>query len=183
MATAITLARMALVIPFAACFFIDASWGLTAALAVFLIAAATDFLDGRIARARGEVSALGGALDPLADKLLVAAALLLLVRNGVIRDAGVVAALIILLREFIVSGLREAVTQAGDTLPVTRLAKWKTGAQMTAAAALIAAAPGGAIGEPVRALAAGLLWLAAVLTFWTGAAYARSAVRILRARR
>lgn len=173
---------MALVLPFAACFFIDASWAMTAALAIFVVAAATDFLDGRIARARREVSALGAALDTLADKLLAATALVLLVRNGVIRDAGVVAALVILLREFIVAGLREAVTQAGGALPVTWLAKWKTAAQLAALAALIAAAPGGIIGAPARAPASGLLWLAAVLTFWTGAAYAWSAVRFLRAR-
>ena len=84
MANALTLARIALIAPFAAVFLINAPWNMTAALAIFIIAAATDFLDGRIARARGETSALGAALDPLADKLLIAAALILLVRNGVI---------------------------------------------------------------------------------------------------
>lgn len=183
MAMMLTYARFALVIPFAACFFIDAPWTMTAALAIFIAAAITDFLDGRVARARGEVSALGAALDPLADKLLLAAALLLLVRNGVIRDAGVIAALIMLLREIAVTGLREAVTLAGGSLPVTLLAKWKTAAQLAAIAALLAAAPGGLLGAGARAPAAGLLWIAAVLTLWTGATYGWSAIRFLRLRR
>lgn len=181
MATLITLARIALIVPFAAMFFIAAPWAMTAALAIFIVAAATDFLDGYVARARGEVSALGAALDPLADKLLIAAALILLIRNGVISGAGVVAALVIILREILVGGLREAVTGAGGALPVTALAKGKTAAQLIAAAMLLAAAPGGAVGESLRPLASGLFWLAAVLTFWTGAEYAAKATAFLRA--
>lgn len=180
MATLITLSRMALIVPFAAMFFIAAPWAMTAALCLFVIAAATDFLDGYIARARGEVSALGAALDPLADKLLIAAALILLIRNGVISGAGVFAALVIILREILVSGLREAVTQAGGSLPVTGLAKWKTAAQLIAAAFLLAAAPGGLLGEGARPFASGLFWLAAVLTFWTGAGYVLNAAAFLR---
>ena len=180
MATLITLARIALIVPFAAMFFIAAPWAMTGALVIFLIAAATDFLDGYVARARGEVSALGAALDPLADKLLIAAALILLIRNGVINGAGVVAALVIILREILVGGLREAVTQAGGGLPVTALAKAKTAAQLVAAAMLIAAAPGGVVGEALLPLAGGLFWLAAVLTFWTGAEYGVKAVAFLR---
>lgn len=180
MATLITLARIALIVPFAAMFFIAAPWAMTGALVIFLVAAATDFLDGYVARARGEVSALGAALDPLADKLLIAAALILLIRNGVINGAGVVAALVIILREILVGGLREAVTQAGGGLPVTALAKAKTAAQLVAAAMLIAAAPGGVVGEALRPLAGGLFWLAAVLTFWTGAEYGVKAVAFLR---
>jgi CDP-diacylglycerol--glycerol-3-phosphate 3-phosphatidyltransferase len=181
MATFITLARIALILPFAAMFFIAAPWAMNAALAIFVIAAATDFLDGMIARARGEVTALGAALDPLADKLLVAAALVLLIRNGVISGAGVLAALVIILREILVGGLREAVTLAGGSLPVTPLAKWKTAAQLIAAGLLLASAPGGVLGEGARPLAGGLFWLAAVLTFWTGAEYAFKATAFLRA--
>jgi CDP-diacylglycerol--glycerol-3-phosphate 3-phosphatidyltransferase len=180
MATLITLARIALIVPFAAMFFIAAPWAMTAALVIFIVAAATDFLDGMIARARGEVSALGAALDPLADKLLIAAALILLIRNGVIAGAGVIAALVIILREILVGGLREAVTAAGGSLPVTALAKGKTAAQLIAAAMLLAAAPGGAVGEALRPLASGVFWLAAVLTFWTGAGYVLNATAYLR---
>lgn len=180
MATLITLARIALIVPFAAMFFSGAPWAMTAALVIFLVAASTDFLDGYVARARGETSALGAALDPLADKLLVAAALVLLIRNGVISGAGVAAALVIVLREILVSGLREAIAQRGGSLAVTGPAKWKTAAQLIAIGLLLASAPGGAFGEGLRPLASGLFWIAAALTFWTGAEYASKAAAILR---
>lgn len=180
MANLLTLGRILLIVPFAAAFLTDAAWNMKAAFALFVISALTDFLDGRVARARGEVSALGGGLDPLADKLLVAAALVLLARNGVIGEYGVVAVVVIILREILVSGLREAVAQAGGALPVTPLAKWKTAAQMIAAGFLLAAAPNGWAGDAVRPYAVGCLWLAAVLTFWTGADYAFRAAQFLR---
>ena len=179
MANFLTMARIALIMPFVAVFVLDASWGLKAALVIFVIAAATDFLDGRIARARGEVSALGAALDPLADKLLISAALILLLRNGVIHGAEIIAVIVIVLRELLVMGLREAVTAKGGLLAVTGLAKTKTAAQLGAAGVLIAAAPGGLFGPPAALIGAGLLWFAAVLTFWTGADYAVRAVRFL----
>lgn len=182
MANYLTVSRILLIFPFAAMFFLNTSWAMTAALVIFALAAATDFLDGWVARLRHETSALGTALDPLADKLLVAAALLLLVRNGVIRDADVVAALAILLREVLVGGLREAVGQHGDKLPVTRLAKAKTTAQLFAIALFLAAAPGGLIGETLRPVASGVFWLAAALTLVTGWDYARRAVALLRGR-
>ncbi len=183
MANILTLARMALIIPFVALFLMDLSWGLKAAFVVFAIASLTDFLDGYIARARNEVSALGAALDPLADKLLIAAALIMLLRNGVIHDAGVIAVVIIILREILVSGLREAVTANGGSLPVTGIAKWKTAAQLIAAGVLIASAPFGLIGAPASLAGTSLLWIAAILTFWTGADYAGRAARFLRADR
>ena len=182
MANLLTLTRMLLIVPFAALFMADAPWTMKAALAIFIIAAVTDFFDGRIARARGEVSALGAALDPIADKLLIAAALLLLTRNGVIAGAGVIAALMILLREILVTGLREALARIGAALPVTRLAKSKTAAQIVAIGLLLASAPGGLAGEGWRPAANGALWLAAVLTFWTGATYAAAARTALRER-
>ncbi len=180
MANLITLSRIALIVPFAAMFFLSAAWAMTAALAIFLLAASTDFLDGYVARARGETSALGAALDPLADKLLVAAALILLIRNGVVSGAGVIAALVIVLREILVGGLREAVTKAGGALPVTGLAKVKTAAQLIAIGLLLASAPGGFAGDGVRPYASGAFWLAAILTFWTGAEYALRAAALLR---
>lgn len=179
MANLITLFRIALVVPFTALFLTNAEWNMKAAFVVFVIAALTDFLDGRVARARGETTSLGAALDPLADKLLVTAAFILLLRNGVISGPGVIAVLIIILREVLITGLREAVVAKEGTLPVTGLAKWKTGAQLIAAGMLLAAAPYGWVGPELRPAAVGLLWLAAVLTFWTGADYSVRAARFL----
>ncbi len=180
MANLITLARMALVFPFVFVFLADVRWNMTAALVIFTIAALTDFIDGRVARARGETSALGAALDPIADKLLVAAALILLARNGVIAGAGVVAVIIIILREILVSGLREALSATQRTLEVTALAKWKTTAQLIAAGLLLAAAPNGVAGEALRPVASAALWIAAVMTFWTGAEYSLRAAFLLK---
>ncbi len=181
MANLITLSRIALIIPFTAFFLFDVAWGLKAALVIFIVASLTDFLDGYVARARNEVSALGAALDPLADKLLIAAALILLLKNGIIHDFGVVAVLVIIIREILVSGLREAVTAKNASLPVTTLAKWKTTAQLISAGLLLAAAPTGLMGAGWLPIATGALWLAAVLTFWTGADYTIRAVQLLRA--
>ena len=179
MANLITAARIGLIIPFIGAFLANAAWNLKAALVIFALAALTDFLDGRVARARNEVSALGAALDPLADKLLVAAALILLLRNGVIYGGNVIAVIIIVLRELFVSGLREALAGANQSLPVTQLAKWKTTAQLLAAALLLAAAPTGFIGSSFEPLAIGVLWLAAFLTFWTGSDYSIRAIRLM----
>ncbi len=179
MANVITLIRIALIIPFVALFMVNAPWNMVAAFTVFVVASLTDFVDGRVARARGEVSAFGAAIDPLADKLLITAALILLVRNGVIGGPGVIAALSIILREVLVSGLREAVAAHGGALPVTRLAKWKTAVQILAAGLLLAAAPQGLLGAEFRPIGVGALWFAAILTIWTGAAYSIGAVKLL----
>ena len=181
MANAITIARILLIIPFTAMFFIQSDWAMNSALAIFIIAALSDFLDGFVARKRGEVSALGAALDPIADKLLIGAAIILLVRNGVIRDAGVIGAIVILLREIFVGGLREALAARGETLPVTALAKYKTAAQLVAFTLLIAGAPGGIGNEALRPIANGFFWAAVVLTLWTGASYTVDAFRRLKA--
>ncbi len=179
MANLLTLGRIALIVPFIAAFLTNAAWNMTAALVIFVIAALTDFFDGRVARARGEVSALGAALDPIADKLIIAAALILLVRNGVIHGPGVVAVILIILREILISGLREAIAAQGKNLPVSMLGKWKTTAQLIAAGFLLAAAPTGLVGEALRPVASGALWFAAILTFWSGADYALKASRLL----
>lgn len=181
MANFLTIGRMTLIIPFVLCFLMDVPWGIKAALAVFIIASLTDFLDGKIARARGEVSTLGAALDPLADKLLITAALILLVRNGVVRGPDTIAVLVIILRELLISGLREAVAKKGNELSVTTLAKWKTAAQIIAIGLLLATAPAGLLNEAWRPVAIGGLWAATLLTFWTGADYAVRATSFLRA--
>lgn len=180
MANLLTFGRIALIVPFVAVFLWDAPWNMKAAFVVFVVAALTDLFDGWVARARRETSALGAALDPVADKLLIAAALILLVRNGIIHGAGVIAVIVIITREILVSGLREAVAAKGAALSVTPLAKWKTAAQIVAAGLFLAAAPRGFADDAFRPLASGVLWLAAVLTFWTGADYAWRAARLLR---
>ena len=183
MANLITLARIALIAPFVALFFIAEDWAMKAAFVVFIIASLTDFLDGYIARARGETSALGAALDPIADKLLVAAAIVLLTRNGVIRDIGVIGAIIILLREILVGGLREAMAMNRLSLAVTRLAKMKTALQMVAIALLVGVAPSGALGADARPLASAAFWAAVILTLWTGAGYTLRATQALQSQR
>ncbi len=180
MANLLTIGRILLIIPFTALFFVAWRPAMIAALLIYVLAALTDLFDGMVARARGETSAVGAALDPLADKLLVAAAILLLTKNGVIAGPAILAALIILLREMLVAGLREALAGQGRALPVAPLAKWKTAAQMLATASLLAVAPSGLAGAAFIPIANGLLWIAAALTFWTGADYAAKAAGALR---
>ncbi len=171
----LTVARIVALVPITVLLSFEAPLARWIALLLFAAAAVTDWLDGRLARARGETTALGRCLDPIADKLLVAAPLVVLLGTG---DAPMVPVLVILLRELVVSGLREALASQGPALPVTRLAKWKTTVQMVALAVLIvgAALPGAPLVGSV------LLWLAAALTAVTGAQYAIAAVRDLAAR-
>ena len=167
--TWLTLSRIAALVPLALLLALDAPAARAAALVLFLAAAATDWFDGRLARARGEVTVLGRCLDPIADKLLVATLLVMLLAAG---EAPVVPVLVILLRELTISGLREAMAGNGPSLPVTALAKWKTTVQMVALATLVVGdhIPAGA------AVGAALLWLAAALTAITGAQYLKSAL-------
>ena len=114
-----------------------------AACMVFSIAAITDYFDGRLARSRRQQSDLGSMLDPIADKLLVGAALMMLVGQNKLSALGLYPAIIIMLREILVSGLREYLASIRKSLPVTRLAKWKTGFQMGALGLLL-------LGDPAR---------------------------------
>lgn len=172
MANLLTALRIALIVPFAAAFLAGGEAGRWAAFGIFLIAALTDFADGRVARARGETSALGAALDPIADKALAATALLLLAASGDVAGPHLVPAIAILVREFVVSGLREAAAGRGD-VPVTALSKLKTVVQFAALAALTAPL------VIAQTIGAALLWVAGLLTLWTGLAHARSAVEAL----
>ncbi|MEM9263390.1 MAG: CDP-diacylglycerol--glycerol-3-phosphate 3-phosphatidyltransferase, partial [Pseudomonadota bacterium] len=188
-ANAITIGRILLVVPFVIAFLANTSWNLTIALAIFVAAALSDFLDGWIARKKGEVTAIGAALDPIADKLIVAAALILLVKNGVIRGIDVLPMLVIVLREVLISGLREAVSKGLGDLPVTRLSKWKTTMQLIACGALLAVAPSGLLGPagPLKyqqspdlpALASFTLWIAALLSAVTGAKYIGAVIQMM----
>ena len=162
-----------------------------AACLVFAAAAITDYFDGKLARDRRQTSDLGRLLDPIADKLLVGAALMVLAGAGRLGPAGLYPAIVIMLREILVSGLREYLAGLRVGLPVTRLAKWKTGAQMAALGTLLAGDSGAAAlhgsalhlpALPVTLIGATLLWLAALLTLVTGWDYLVSGLRHAQAR-
>jgi cardiolipin synthase len=149
------------------------------ALALFVAAAVTDILDGYIARAWGQQSAFGRMLDPIADKLLVASVLLMLAADGTIRGWSLWAAIVILCREILVSGLREYLAELRVSVPVTALAKWKTTLQLIAIGFLIAGRAGDLIVPGITLTGLTLLWLSALLTLYTGWDYFRAGVRHL----
>jgi CDP-diacylglycerol--glycerol-3-phosphate 3-phosphatidyltransferase/cardiolipin synthase len=150
-------------------------WLWLGAFAVFVIAGITDYLDGYLARAQGTVSKIGVFLDPIADKIMVAATIVMLIHSGLIHGFAVIAALVILLREIIVSGLREYLGALQVSLPVSALAKWKTAFQMIALGALVLAGSAPAFLPWLPALEIGTisLWIAAGLTLITGYDYLR----------
>jgi cardiolipin synthase len=170
----LTLARIGLVPLFVAAFFLPLPAGRWIALALFLIAAITDYADGIIARARNAESRLGQMLDPIADKLLVAAALMMLVYNSEIKGLVLVPALIILAREILVSGMREFLASIAVHVPVSGIAKFKTTVQVIALSVLIGApAVEGPFGY-LSLLGIIALWLAALLTLYTGYVYVQA---------
>jgi len=155
-------------------------FGYLLAFGVYCLMGLTDYFDGYVARAQGTVSKLGVFLDPIADKIMVAAVILILTHNDDIPGLHVVAALVILLREIAVSGLREFLAGLRVSVPVSRLAKWKTTLQIIAFGALILVrgAPGFAIpwtGGLINPTSVGFttLWAAAALTLLTGWDYLR----------
>ncbi|MBQ7285023.1 MAG: CDP-diacylglycerol--glycerol-3-phosphate 3-phosphatidyltransferase [Alphaproteobacteria bacterium] len=164
----LTISRI-VVIPliFLSVYVTSSAWAVFAAI-LFIAASITDYFDGYLARARGETSAFGRLLDPIADKLLVASALVVLLAKPdmLITRLSYIPVVVILCREILVSGLREFLMEVKVGMPVTRLAKWKTGFQMTALSMLLLKGVWywGGIGEI-------LLWVAAVLTFITGYQY------------
>ena len=149
---------------------------------LYCIVGLTDYLDGYLARAQGLTSRLGQFLDPIADKIMVAAVLIMLISsrkaNPVpeIASLNIIAALVILLREIIVSGLREYLAGLQVSVPVSALAKWKTTAQLVALGALIL---GGALPQMpwVHDLGIGCLWIAAALTLISGYDYLRTGLK------
>jgi CDP-diacylglycerol--glycerol-3-phosphate 3-phosphatidyltransferase/cardiolipin synthase len=192
----LTLSRI-LAVPLLAFFLWWPAWrlGYLVAFVLYCVIALTDFLDGYLARAQGTVSKLGIFLDPIADKIMVAAVILVLTAQGYLRgpyagDVHVIAGLIILVREIAVSGLREFLGGIQVSVPVSRLAKWKTTFQLVALGALIL---GGAVhGPPCQSVGEGCgsigeswvhlvglisLWTAAVLTCITGWDYLRVGLR------
>jgi len=147
------------------------------ALAVFAAAGISDYFDGMIARWFNEQSELGQMLDPIADKLLVGIVLLMLVNKQIISGWSLIAAIIILSREILVSGLREYLGGLAVKMHVTWLAKWKTAAQLVAIGSLIAGPIAGSSWPPFQAIGLLLLWASALLTAYTGYEYLHSALK------
>ena len=160
------------------CFFIEgrlessdfARW---AAFWLFVVASITDYLDGYLARIWNQTSNIGRMLDPIADKLLVASVLLLMAADGTIAGWTIWAAIVILCREILVSGLREYLADLKVSVPVTRIAKWKTAIQMFAIAFLLAGPAGDKVLPYTTEIGISLLWAAALITMYTGYDYFR----------
>lgn len=179
----LTYGRIAAVPVVVACLFWPTDiWVRWIAFGAFALAAITDYFDGYLARAWGQQSSLGRMLDPIADKLLVSACLLMLTADGTIRSWSLWAAIIILCREVLVSGLREFLAELRVSVPVTWLAKWKTTAQLLAVGFLLAGPAGDALFEQERVVTQvglALLWISALLTLYTGYDYFRAGLRHL----
>jgi cardiolipin synthase (CMP-forming) len=173
----LTYARIAAVPALVVClYFIKGDTGRWTAFALFVAAAITDWLDGYLARAWEQQSTLGRMLDPIADKLIVGASLIMLVHDQTIAGVTLFAAVIILCREILVSGLREFLAELNVKIHVTQLAKWKTMLQMVALAVLIAGPAADKLVPNITNLGLGLLWIAALLTLWTGYDYLKAGV-------
>ena len=175
----LTYARIAAVPAVVACMYWSnilqgGLWLRWVALAVFIAAGVTDILDGYFARSWGQQSTLGRMLDPIADKLLVSSSLLMLAAEETIRGWTLLAAVVILCREILVSGLREFLAELRVSLPVTRLAKWKTTVQLVAIGFLIAGDAGDEIAPGVIEIGLTLLWISALVTLYTGWDYLRA---------
>ena len=147
------------------------------ALGIYVVAAITDFFDGYLARKWQQQSALGKMLDPIADKVLVAVILLVLCGDQILRGGHVWAAIIILAREVLVSGLRDFLGQLLVSVPVTQIAKWKTTVQLVAIGFLIAGPAGDTVIPGVTWVGVIGLWVAAGLTLYTGYDYFRAGLR------
>ncbi|MBY0500875.1 MAG: CDP-diacylglycerol--glycerol-3-phosphate 3-phosphatidyltransferase [Alphaproteobacteria bacterium] len=172
----LTFIRIALIPVVVVLFYFDRPLSNWIVAFIFVIACITDYLDGYFARAWKQSTNFGVFLDPVADKLLVAATLLMLVGFGRIQGISLIPAVIILCREILVSGLREFLAEAHVSIPVTRLAKWKTAIQMLALTFLIIE---DIPGFPLSIEALGIfgLWIAALLTLITGFDYLRAGLK------
>src|SRR6201995_4440183 len=154
-------------------------WLRWVAVTVFIAAGVTDYLDGYYARIWNQQSAFGRMLDPIADKLLVASCLLMLAADGIIHGWTLWAAIVILCREILVSGLREYLAALRVIVPVTKLAKWKTTLQLIAIGFLIAGEAGEQILPATTLIGIALLWTSALFTIYTGWDYFRSGIHHL----
>ena len=162
----LTISRIAVIPVIFLSIYIPGTFWSVLTIVLYVVAAITDYLDGYLARSRNQTSAFGRLLDPIADKLLVISVLLVIVANRMVLPVSYIPVIVILCREILVSGLREFLAEVKVGLPVTRLAKWKTGFQMTALGLLLAGA------VPFFRVSGEIcLWVAGVLTFVTGYQY------------
>jgi cardiolipin synthase (CMP-forming) len=188
----LTYARIAAIPVVVGCIFAQSIldyplWLRWVAVAVFIAAAVTDYLDGYYARIWNQQSAFGRMLDPIADKLLVASCLLMLAADGIIHGWSLWAAIVILCREILVSGLREYLAALRVSVPVTKLAKWKTTMQLVAIGFLLAGDAGDLmvsalstqVGPLVTQIGLFLLWTSAIFTIYTGYDYFRAGIHHL----
>ena len=176
----LTIGRIIIVPIFVVTFYLPGFYGDVIPFALFVIASFTDFLDGLLARIYKEESKLGELLDPIADKIIVAAALILLVMDETIKNYEVIAAVIILTREILISGLREFLAKGRIKLPVSNLAKLKTFLQMFSISILLTGDTGNKIisFQDYNAQTIGIifLWFSAFLTLYTGYDYLRKGI-------
>ena len=176
----LTIGRIIIVPIFILTFYLPGALGDWIPFFIFIIASFTDFLDGLLARLYKEESKLGELLDPIADKIIVATALVLLVMDKTIINYEVIAAIIILTREILISGLREFLAKVRVTMPVSSLAKFKTFIQMFAIAILLTGESGNTLinfGDyNAHSIGIVLLWLSAFLTLYTGYDYVKKGI-------
>ena len=176
----LTIGRIIIVPFFVFAFYLPGFYGDIIPFVLFIIASFTDFLDGLLARMFKEESQLGELLDPIADKIIIVAALILLVMNNTSKNYEVIAAIIILTREILVSGLREFLAKEKIKLPVSNLAKLKTFLQMFSIAILLTGETGNKIinfqDYNAQTIGVILLWLSAFLTLYTGYEYLRKGI-------
>ncbi|QUS41249.1 CDP-diacylglycerol--glycerol-3-phosphate 3-phosphatidyltransferase [Tardiphaga alba] len=180
----LTMARIAAIPVLVGCIFSQSImdgplWLRWVALGVFIGAAVTDFFDGYYARIWNQQSAFGRMLDPIADKLLVASCLLMLAADGIIHGWTLWAAIVILCREILVSGLREYLAALRVSVPVSRIAKWKTTIQLIAIGFLLAGEAGDQVLPFTTQIGLALLWISAIVTIYTGYDYFRSGIHHL----
>ena len=176
----LTIGRIILVPIFIGTYYLPGAMGDWIPFFIFVLASFTDFLDGLLARLYKEESKLGELLDPVADKIVVATALILLVMDNTIENYEVIAAIIIMIREIIISGLREFLAKAQIAIPVTKLAKYKTFIQMLSIAILLTGESGNKIinfdNYNAHSIGIALLWLSAFLTIYTGYDYIKKRI-------
>ena len=172
----LTLSRILVIPIILACIYLKSPWYGWVAFILFCLASITDYFDGYLARIRNEVSNLGTFLDPIADKLLVASVILILTSKEVITDWETIPALIILLREIAVSGLREYLAGIKVSVPVSKIAKLKTSLQLIALAILILSESGISV-IPILFIGKIALWSAGILTLYTGYDYLKSGLK------
>jgi len=174
----LTIARIIVIPIIVVCIYLKSPFYGWIAFTLFCVASITDYFDGYIARIRNEITNFGTFLDPIADKLLVAAVILILTSKGIIADWETIPALIILLREIAVSGLREYLAGIKISVPVSRIAKLKTAIQLIALALLILSESQISL-VPILFIGKIALWIAGILTLYTGFDYLKSGIKHL----